>query len=174
MIDEKRKLPHDWYPKPLPDNVQIGEKSWLYSTFAFLHYSSRKACGVSIGHDSGLYNGTFFDLGEQGEVQVGNYCALVGPIFATNRKIIIEDYVFIAHEVVITDCEYFSPGCKSIGSNATRIRENAWIGAQVTIVGGVSIGIGAIIGAGSVITSDVPDYSIAAGNPSKIVGRITS
>ena len=39
-------LPHDWFPRPLPSNVRLGEGTWLYSTFAFLHYESEQPCGL--------------------------------------------------------------------------------------------------------------------------------
>ena len=180
-MDIEQKLSHDWYPKLLPSNVKIGERSWLYSAFAFLHYSSLKPCGVRIGHDSGLYNGTFFDLGPDGEVQIGDYCALVGAIICSNQRVVIEDYVFIAHEVVIADSFTSALSWENAAlsnthstktSPAVIIREAAWIGACTTILAGSRIGKGAIIGAGSVICSDVPDYTIVAGNPSRIVGRV--
>src|SRR5882672_6633285 len=97
------QLPHDWFPQPLPANVVIGERSWCYSSFAFLHYQSRRACGVRVGHDSGIYNGTFFDLGPDGEVEIGNFVTLVGAIIATNSRVVIGDYAFLAHEVVLAD-----------------------------------------------------------------------
>src|SRR3954465_9169924 len=96
-------LEHDWFPRPLPGNVVIGPRSWCYSAFAFVHYRSRRPCGVRIGHDTGIYNGTFFDLGPQGEVTIGNYCTLVGAIIATNGRVVIGDYAFLAHEVVLAD-----------------------------------------------------------------------
>ena len=49
------------------------------------------------------------------------------------------------------------------------IKEYAWIGAGATILPGVCIGRHAIVGAGSVVTKDVPDYAVAAGNPAKII-----
>ena len=51
------------------------------------------------------------------------------------------------------------------------IEDNVWIGDKVTILSGVKIGIGSIIGANSVVTKDIPPYSIAAGVPSKIIKR---
>lgn len=172
------KLSHDWFPEPIPQNVQIGERSWLYSSFAFLHYKSRQPCGVCIGHDTGLYNGTFFDLGPDGEVQIGNYCTLVGAIIATNNRVVIGDYSFVAHEVVIADSYAAVPG---IGSNLSEqkqassdqkdsviISENVWIGARSVILAGAHIGEGAIVGAASVINCDVPAYAVVAGNPARI------
>jgi len=49
------------------------------------------------------------------------------------------------------------------------IKDFVWIGANVTILPGVSIGEGAIVGAGSVVTKDIPDFSIAAGNPARVI-----
>src|SRR5262249_58156271 len=83
--------------------VVIGERSWLYSSFAFLHYRSESECGVRVGSDSGLYHGTFFDLGPSGEVEIGNYCSIVGAIISCNSRVVIRDYAFVAHEVVIAD-----------------------------------------------------------------------
>jgi hypothetical protein len=93
----------DWFPRPLPDNVVIGERSWLYSSFAFLHYGSERPCGLRVGRDTGIYQETFFDLGPCGEVVVGDYCTLAGPIFATNGRVVIGDYALISREVVFAD-----------------------------------------------------------------------
>ena len=49
------------------------------------------------------------------------------------------------------------------------IKENAWIGANATILPGVTIGKGAIVGSGSVVTKDVEDNMIVAGNPAKVI-----
>jgi hypothetical protein len=50
-----------------------------------------------------FYNGTFFDLDEDGEIIIGNYCTLVGAVIATNGRVSIGDYSFLAHEVTIAD-----------------------------------------------------------------------
>jgi acetyltransferase-like isoleucine patch superfamily enzyme len=49
------------------------------------------------------------------------------------------------------------------------IRDGAWLGTGVTVIGNVTIGKGAIVGAGSVVTKDVPDNCIVAGNPAKVI-----
>ena len=164
-------LEHDWFPKPIPDNVEIGERSWLYSSYAFEHYKSRKFCGLKIGHDTGLYNGTFFDLGPDGEVQIGDYSTLVGVIISTNSRVEIGDYSLLAHEVVLADSGIALPGgdCNKRNDGIT-IADAVWIGANATILSGAHIGEGAIIGAAAVIDFNVPDYAIVAGNPAKIRG----
>jgi len=173
-------LPHDWFPRPLPTNVEIGEGSWLYSSFAFLHCKSTRRKAVTIGRSSGIYNGSFFELGPNGEVRIGNYTTLVGAIICSDQKIVIGDYVFIAHEVVLADQHFAMPTSKSsegtVGnSKSSRVRtgitigENVWIGAGATILSGAHIGSGAIIGAAAVVDFEVPENTVVAGNPARIV-----
>lgn len=171
-------LPHDWFPKPLPTNVQIGPRSWLYSSFAFLHYRSQRPCGLRVGHDTGLYNGTFFELGPDAEVRIGDYCTLVGAIISTQGRVVIGDYVFIAHEVVIADHFAAAPG--DAPPEAVRSRDpaeiiigaKAWIGARAVILANTTIGEGAIVGAASVVRGHVPDFTVVVGNPARIVKRL--
>jgi acetyltransferase-like isoleucine patch superfamily enzyme len=171
-MTEPRVLPHDWFPLPLPANVTIGARSWLYSAMAFMRYRSCRPSGVTIGTDSGLYKGTYFDLGPEGEVRIGDYCALVGVIIASNGCVEIGNYTFISHQVVLADGFAAIPHgevAATCGTGIT-IHENVWIGTRVVVLGGVRIGEGAIIGAGTVVDSDVPPYAILAGNPARVVG----
>jgi acetyltransferase-like isoleucine patch superfamily enzyme len=190
------RLEHDWFPAPLPDNVVLGERNWLYSSFAFRHYCSRRPVGVRTGDDTGLYPGTFFDLGPQGEVTIGRFCTLVGAIICSNGCVVIGDYVFIAHEVVLADSFAATPydcpqgrnpeaavvsaarpiagrACEPTAPRRTAIYigENVWIGARAILLGGARIGEGAIVGAATVVDFEVPPYSLVAGNPARIVRR---
>lgn len=174
-MGDDRYLPHDWFPRPLPDNIVLGPRSWLYSSFAFVHYCSRRPVGLRVGHDSGLYHGTFLDLGPDGEVVVGDYCTLVGVIIATHGRVEIGDYTFIAHEVTIADHFCTVPpsvqdlaGHRSDGAS-TVIGPNVWIGARAILSGAVSIGEGAVIGAAAVVTGEVPAFSLVAGNPARVI-----
>lgn len=179
-----RRLEHDWFSKPLPENIEIGDRSWLYSSFAFLHYDSKAPVGVRLGRDTGVYHGTFFDLGHDARVEVGDYCSLVGPIFSTNGHVSIGDYTLIAHEVVIADSFWMTP--HSVGTalplnractgavNEIHIGKNVWIGARAIVAGNVRIGDNSIIGAGTLVTRDVPANVICAGNPMRIVKVFSS
>ena len=175
-----RHLPHDWYSKPLPANVELGEDSWLYSTFAFRHYQSRRPLGVRVGRKTGLYHGTFFDLGPSGELSVGNYSTLVGAIVCSNRRIVIGDYVFVAHEVVLADSSWANPqqspeettDNRTTAEISISIADNAWIGTRAILLRGARIGEGAVVGAATVVDFEVPPYSIAAGNPGRLVGSV--
>ena len=173
-------LPHDWFPKPLPPNVIIGADSWIYSSFAFVHYRSEKQPGVRIGHDSGIYYTSFFELGPHGQVEIGDYCTLVGGIVNSDHRVVIGNYAFVAHEVLIADSAFAIP----VGNRLDRgepeesgiaeivIGENAWIGARAILLSGANIGEGAIVGAAAMVDFQVPPYTIVAGNPARVVGRV--
>lgn len=168
-MNEAIHLPHDWFDRPLPPGVEIGEGSWVYSAYAFLHCVSERAHPARIGRHSGVYQGCFFDLGPEGEVEIGDYAAVVGAVINVNGRLHIGDYALIAHEVTIADSTWAAPGVIQKAAD-TWIGDNVWIGARATILAGVRIGDGAIVGAGAVVDTDVPDYAIAAGVPARVVG----
>ncbi|HWF52698.1 MAG TPA: acyltransferase [Solirubrobacteraceae bacterium] len=160
-------LEHDWFPRPLPDRIILGERSWLYSSYA-LHHSSGS---VRIGPDSGVYHGTHFELGPDAEVEIGGFCTIVGAIIRTNGRVVIGDHTFIAHEVVIADTPFATPprGEAEPTAAGVRIGSCAWIGARAIILGGARIGDEAIVGAGAVVASEVPRGATVAGNPARVV-----
>lgn len=75
---------------------------------------------------------------------------------------------FSRKETPNKDCT-FKPEFKS---SPITIGDNVWIGTRAIVLKGVSIGEGSIIGAGSIVTNDIPPYSIAAGNPAKVIKEI--
>lgn len=168
-----RTLDHDWFARPLPANTVIGEQSWLHSAYAFLHYRSTQPCGFRAGHDTGIYVETFFDLGPEGEISIGNFCTLAGPIISTNGRVAIGDYVLISREVVIADSFAALPFQTKADGRPTAeivIADDVWIGTRAIILGGSRLGPGSIIGAGAVVDFEVPPWAVVAGNPARIVG----
>ncbi|HVM29289.1 MAG TPA: acyltransferase [Candidatus Limnocylindria bacterium] len=177
-----RYLEHDWFPRLLPPNVLLGPRSWLYSSYALLHFRSRRPVGLRIGADTGVYIGSQLEVGPSGEVSIGAFGAIAGPIIATNSRITIGDYALISYGVVIAEePAMIPPGPPSATPNgrgrAARpidIGDNVWIGARAIVLGGARIGEGAIIGAGAVVDFEVEPFAIVAGNPARVVGHASA
>jgi acetyltransferase-like isoleucine patch superfamily enzyme len=155
--------------------VSLGERSWLYSAYAFLHCRSRRPWAVRIGRNSGVYHGSFFDLGPRGEVVIGDYCTLVGAVFACNSRVVIGDYVFVAHEVAFADdgrraVPGDGPDCEGEPPTSIVLGEGSWVGARAVLLAGARVGAGAIIGAGAVVDFEAPPFAVVAGNPARVVG----
>jgi acetyltransferase-like isoleucine patch superfamily enzyme len=168
------RLEHDWFPRAVPANVIVGARSWIASAYSFLHYRSRMPVGLQIGRDTGLYVETQLDLGPQGHVLVGDLCTLVGPVFSTNGRVVIGDYVLISKDVVIADRPWAAPPVDDAAGAQTsadiEIDDDVWIGTRAVILAGARIGRGAIIGAAAIVQGEVPPFAIFAGNPGKVVG----
>jgi acetyltransferase-like isoleucine patch superfamily enzyme len=164
-------LEHDWFPASLPANVEVGEGTWLYSSYAFLHYRSRAPLGLRIGRSCGIYINTMFEIGEDGIVEIGDHCTLSGPILSTNGRLTIGDHVLMSSRVVVCDEPFARPDGDGPGAT-TEIGDLVWVGTRVVIAGGTRIGEGAVIGAGTVVTEDVPARAIVAGAPARIVGTV--
>lgn len=110
-------------------------------------------------------------------VQINDYVHI-----AAKEEIIIEDNVLIASKVFITDLNHGSynelgdspnivPIKRKLYSNPVIIKENTWIGENVSILPGTVIGRGCIIGANSVIKGEIAEFSIIVGNPAKVIKR---
>jgi len=111
--------------------------------------------GVQIGEDTYIYRDVAFGLGGEDPIVVGKNCVLTGCTIlghdaSTNRKLGLGYGEKAMEQPVIVEDECF-------------------IGYGAIILMGVSIGKGSIIGAGAVVTSDVPPGSVAAGNPARVI-----
>ena len=92
-----------------------------------------------------------------------------GALFMARGGITIEDKVQIAANVQLISNNHDPYNRKLLTCKPVLIKENAWIGAGATILPGVCVGANAIVGAGSVVTKDVPDCAIVVGNPAKVI-----
>ena len=81
----------------------------------------------------------------------------------------IEDGVMLGPEVGIFTVNHEPKNIRVIFTKEILIKKNAWIGARVNILPGVTIGENAIVGTGSVVTKDIPDNAVAVGNPARVV-----
>jgi acetyltransferase-like isoleucine patch superfamily enzyme len=187
-----RTLPWDWFPGQVPANVTLADTAFVETTFSFLLCRSQRADAVSIGHGASTYLGTMFDVGPEGRVELGE-CALVhGARIICETAITIEDFALISWNVVLMDSYRvpLDPGARrelvrrvpqaeprriegsSIGQ-PIRIGRAAWIGFDSCVLPGVTVGEGAVVGARSVVAADVPPFTIVAGNPARVVRRLT-
>lgn len=117
---------------------------------------------VVIGEDCNICD---FVLLEDGVV-IGNNVTVKSGVYLWNG-ILIEDDVFIGPNATFTNDKYPESGNRSFQSLMTLIRKGASIGANATILPGVTIGEYAVIGAGAVVTKDVPNGAKVVGNPAK-------
>ena len=131
--------------------------------------------GCTVGDDVKI--GAFVEI--QKNASVGNNCKISSHTFIC-EGVTIEDAVFIGHSVTFINDMY--PRATANGAlqteadwkvDKTVVKKGASIGSGCTILANVTIGEGAIIGAGSVVTKDVPPNAIVAGNPAKFLRFIT-
>ncbi|MFT4781743.1 MAG: acetyltransferase-like isoleucine patch superfamily enzyme [Pseudohongiellaceae bacterium] len=108
---------------------------------------------------------------------IGRFC-FIAPGAYICPKVKFGNYVLVARDLAILggDHSYDQAGIPIIFSGSpkiqkTNIGDDVWIGMRVTIMSGVNVGNGSIIAAGSIITKDVPPYSIVAGVPAKIIKK---
>jgi acetyltransferase-like isoleucine patch superfamily enzyme len=129
--------------------------------------------GCTIG--SGTRIGPFVEI--QSDVAVGSNCKISSHSFVCSG-VEIEDGVFIGHGVMFVNDLYPSAvnrdGLLQTAADwiclRTSIGRRASIGSNATILGGVRIGECALVGAGAVVTRDVPDHAIVAGVPARVIG----
>jgi acetyltransferase-like isoleucine patch superfamily enzyme len=186
-----RTLPWDWYPGGIPQNVSVDESAYLETSYSFLLYRSQAAEGVRIGRASSTYLGTMFDVGPQGRVRIGDFSCIHGAWFICDSEITVGDYALISWNVVFMDSYGVSPdpnerrrqlqtlpfdGQRRMPRGAPakpiHIGRNVWIGFDCVVLPGVTIGEGSIVGARSVVTENVPSFTVVAGNPARVIRKI--
>lgn len=103
-------------------------------------------------------------------VKIGKNVAIMYNVLMMSRGgITIEDNAMIAANVQLISNNHDPYDRPVLLCKPVAIRENAWVGAGATILPGVTVGKNAIVAAGSIVTKDVPDYAVVAGNPAKVV-----
>jgi acetyltransferase-like isoleucine patch superfamily enzyme len=133
--------------------------------------------GCEIGDETKI--GAFVEV--QKNARVGRRCKISSHTFIC-EGVYIEDYVFIGHGVTFINDSYprATSASGSLQSEAdwkvehTRVCKGASIGSGSTILCNVTVGENAIVGAGSVVTKDVPPNAIVAGNPAKVLRFVTA
>lgn len=152
---------------PVADSVQLAEDVKIF------HPSLVNLYGCAIGRGSKI--GAFVEI--QKNATIGQRCKISSHSFIC-EGVTIEDEVFIGHGVMFTN-DRFPRATTEDGSLQTEsdwtveptiVKRGASIGSNATIVAGITIGERALVGAGAVVTKDVPAYAIVAGVPARVIG----
>mgnify|MGYP000325782683 CR=1 FL=1 len=154
--------------KKIAPDVKLGKKVKIFD-FVNLY-------GCQIGDHTQI--GTFVEI--QRGAKIGRNCKISTHTFIC-EGVTIEDNVFIGHSVTFINDRYpraTSPGGRLQTDDEwecipSLVKEGASIGSGATLLSGITIGANAIVGAGSVVTRDVPPDTIVAGNPAKVLKKIT-
>jgi UDP-2-acetamido-3-amino-2,3-dideoxy-glucuronate N-acetyltransferase len=153
--------------KRISNDVRLGRNVQIYA-FVNLY-------GCEIGDETRI--GTFVEV--QKGAKIGPRCKISSHTFIC-EGVTIESEVFIGHGVTFINDRY--PRATSVSGQPqteadwsvqnTLVKKGASIGSGATLLGGVTIGEKAIIGAGSVVTKDVPPNTVVAGNPARVLKRL--
>jgi acetyltransferase-like isoleucine patch superfamily enzyme len=190
-MSQARTLEWDWHPGTIPENVVIDEGAYLETTFSFHCYRSEMPLGARFGKGSSTYLGTMLDVGPQGRVEIGEFALVNGARMICDSQIMIGDYALISWNVVLMDTyrlpqnaaqrrtelerlpqQSMRRAAAEVPASPIRIERNVWIGFDSCVLPGVTVGEGSIVGARSVVTQNVPPFTIVAGNPARVIREV--
>ena len=152
---------------PIADSVKLKGKVTIFHPGLVNLYGCEVGDGSRIGAFVEIQKGAF----------IGERCKISSHTFVC-EGVVIDDEVFVGHGVMFINDRY--PQAANVDGSlqteadwaveATRVKRRASIGSNATVLCGVNIGEGALVGAGAVVTRDVPDFAIVAGVPARVVG----
>ncbi|HEY9500295.1 MAG TPA: acyltransferase [Pyrinomonadaceae bacterium] len=154
---------------PIAADVRLGKDVRIFQPDLVNLY------GCSIGPETKI--GAFVEI--QKNAEVGARCKISSHTFIC-EGVTLEDEVFIGHGVMFTN-DLFPRAVNEDGTPQTEsdwtvvkttVKKRASLGSNATVIAGVTIGANAMVGAGSVVTKDVPDFAIVAGVPARVVGDV--
>jgi maltose O-acetyltransferase len=125
------------------------------------------------GKNINIEHGAFFSSGKEIEIGensgLGLNCRVMGPLSIGDNVMMGPDVMIYTqnHNFEDTNIPMIKQG-NSVRKKVT-VGDDVWVGARVIILPGITVGRGSILAAGSVVTKDVPEYSIVGGNPAKII-----
>ncbi len=161
MSEKKNYFVHD--SSYVDEDVEIGKDTNIWH-FSHVQSGAQIGTNCSIGQNVNIGN----------NVKIGNHVKIQNNV-SVYEGVELEDYVFCGPSMVFTNIKIPRSEFPQRGSDyyqKTLVKKSASIGANVTIICGVTIGEYAMIGSGAVVTKDVPAYSMVVGNPGRIIGKV--
>ena len=145
---------HGVYLHATPGGISIGNNTFIMhrSALHVFNFRGLPKAGITIGND--CFIGEMTVMRGQGGIYMGNK-VYTGPFV----QILAVNHVFSDPNVPIAD--------QGITAQGIVIEDDVWIGAGAMVLDGVRIGTGSVIGAGAVVSQDIPPYSLAVGSPAK-------
>lgn len=164
--------------KSLSVKKEIGKNTYIDSSVNVFGWSH-----VSVGNNTLIGEQSWLNINAREDgfkhIKIGDYCYLGRRnLLSSSKELIISDYVMTSNECKFLGNNHIfeDPMSPYIATGTTKgdiqkIGLNCWIGAGSIVLGAVEVGYGSIIGAGSVVTKSISPFSIAVGNPCKVIKR---
>jgi acetyltransferase-like isoleucine patch superfamily enzyme len=149
--------------------------------FGLTKMSAIKADSISIGSNCRFHSKSTKNLiginrpcilstnTVEAKLKIGNNCGFSGTVVGCFINIEIGNNVRCGANTTITDSDWHNSDSRVGAPRSIVIKDNVWLGLNVIVMKGVTIGENTIIGAGSVVVNDIPENVIAAGNPCKVL-----
>lgn len=158
----------------------LGRNSYLGKDVVV--FDSGNGGTIRISDQARIYGDAFIESGSGGTISIGHHTHLQPGchIHSHHSAIIIGDQVEIAAHCAFYNYNHgMNPSLPVMeqpitSRGAIRIGDGAWLGHGVTVLQGVRIGNGAVIAAGAVVTRDIPDHTVAAGAPARVIKRLSN
>jgi acetyltransferase-like isoleucine patch superfamily enzyme len=188
MIDsaELAAITGGWDYSTLPANVVVGKDCFLERRSSFELFRSTVPRGLVLGDRVSVFTWTTFNVEPTGRVEIGDDSLIVGATFMCAERVSIGMRCIISHQVTLADSDFHpvDPAERQrdavanapFGDRALRpalvarpivIEDDCWVGIGAIILKGVRIGRGARVEPGAVVTRNVPEGSVVAGNPAR-------
>ena len=180
-----------WTEGELPPNVRLGDETIVTGSIPFKRFHSTvEPVALTVGAGCTM-DGVHFDLGPDARMSIGDHCYFTNAVLLCELEVVIGSFVMLGWNTTIADTDFHpvapaeriadaiacSPASDGrprppVARKAVTIADDVHIGPTATILKGVTIGAGAFVEAGSLVTADVPARTRVLGNPAQVVGSV--
>lgn len=139
--------------------IQIGNHVHFVSSPFVNHIGLNRKCSLSA-------------LTPEARLVIGDNCGFSSTNISAFKEIVLGNNVRVGANTMIMDSDFHTDDPRTGPNRPVRIDDNVWLGTNVTVLKGVHIGENSVIGAGSVVTKNIPANVVAAGNPCRVIKSI--